>query len=151
VGRAVKDTAETIEAMTTVALQSGLTINVSKTKHMISRKEKGNEPEESEIYGQRCEKVEMFKYICSLVTNTNEVGTGINARIIAGNKCYHALGRLLKQILVTQSLKLCLYETIIRLMVLYGVESLTLINKMERFLMTWERKILRNMYILTVI
>jgi hypothetical protein len=32
----------------------------------------------------------MFKYLGSFVTNTNEVEIEINARIIAGNKRYHA-------------------------------------------------------------
>jgi hypothetical protein len=37
---AVKHTAETLEDMTAVASQMGLTINVSKTKYMINRKQK---------------------------------------------------------------------------------------------------------------
>jgi len=39
-----------------------------------------------------------------------------------------------------------LYETIIRPVVTCGAESWTLTNKMERALMTWERKILRKIY-----
>jgi hypothetical protein len=45
----------------------------------------------------RCEKVEMFKYLDSLVTNTNEVETEIKARIIAGHKCHDTLGHFLKK------------------------------------------------------
>jgi hypothetical protein len=47
-----RNIAETLQDMTTVASQMGLTINVSKTKYMINRKKKGNEPEETEINGQ---------------------------------------------------------------------------------------------------
>jgi hypothetical protein len=82
--------------MTTVASQMGLTISVSKTMYMINRKKKGNESEEIEINGQKYENVEMYKYLGSLVTNTNDAEAEIKARIIAGNICYHALGHLLK-------------------------------------------------------
>jgi hypothetical protein len=54
-------------------------------------------PVETEINGQRYEYVEMFKHLCSLVTNTDEVETEIKARVIAGSKCFNALGHLLKK------------------------------------------------------
>jgi hypothetical protein len=76
-GRAVNHDAETVEDMTTVASQIGLTINVSKTKCLINRKKRGNEPEEIEINGQRYKNVEMFKYLGSLITNTDEIETEI--------------------------------------------------------------------------
>jgi phage tail sheath gpL-like len=104
-GLAVKHIAETLEDMMTAASQIGLTINVSKTKYMINRKKKGNEPEEIEINGNKYENVEMFKYLDSLITNTNEVEEDIKVRIIPGNKCYHALGHLLKKIYITQALR----------------------------------------------
>jgi hypothetical protein len=85
--------------------------------------------------------VEMFKYLGSLITNTNQVEVEIKARNIAGNKCYRALGHLL-----TQALRVGLYTTVIRPIVTYGAESWTLKNEMERVLMTWERKILRKIY-----
>jgi hypothetical protein len=94
---AVKHLAETLQDMTIIASNMGLIINVSKTKYMINRKKQGNEPEEIEINGQKYENVEMFKYLGSLITNTNEVEAEIKVRIIAGNKCYHALGHLLKR------------------------------------------------------
>jgi hypothetical protein len=83
----------------------------------------------------------MFKYLGSLVTNTNEVEAEIKERIIAGNICYHAQGHLLKKRYITQALRVGLYKTIIGPIVTYGAESWTLMNKMERVLMTLERKI----------
>ena len=56
----------------------------------------------------------MFKYLESLLTNSNEVETKINANIIAGNKCYHALSCSLKKIYKTPSFSVGLYKTIIR-------------------------------------
>jgi hypothetical protein len=111
-GCAVTHTAETLEDMTTAASQMGLTTNVSKTKHMINRKKKGNESEGTEINEQKYENAEMFKYLGSLITNTNEVEAVIKARIIAGNKCYHTLGHLLKKSYIKQALSVGLYKTI---------------------------------------
>ena len=60
-GLVVKHVAEIVEDVITVASQIDLTINVSKSKYMINRKKKGNDPEEIEINGQRYENTEIFK------------------------------------------------------------------------------------------
>jgi hypothetical protein len=73
----------------------------------------------------------MFKYLGSLTTNINEAEAETKARITAGNKCYHALGHLLKKRYITQALRVGLYKTIVRPIVTYGAESWTLTNKME--------------------
>jgi hypothetical protein len=74
-----------------------LTIYVSKTKYIINRKKKWNEQDKIEINGQRYENVEMFKYLGSLVTDTDEVQAEMKDSITAGNKCYYALCHLLKK------------------------------------------------------
>jgi hypothetical protein len=79
---------------------------------------------ETEINGQRCENVEMFKHLCSLVTNTDEVETEIKARIIAGSECFNALGHLLKKRYVTRSLSVGPSKTVIGQIVTYDAESL---------------------------
>jgi hypothetical protein len=139
-GRAVKHIAGTLEGMISVASQMGVPVNVSRTNYMLNRKKKRNEREEIKINGQKYENVEMFKYLGFLITNTNEVEAEIKAGIIDGNKYYHAPGRLLKKRCITQALTVGLCKTIVRPVVNYGTESWTLTNKMERDLMTWERK-----------
>jgi hypothetical protein len=42
--------------------------------------------------------------------------------------------------------KICFYERIIRPVVIYGTETWTVTNKNEEMLVTWERKILREIY-----
>jgi hypothetical protein len=96
-GRALRHVTETVGDMTTVATQLGLTINTTEKKNMIFRKDNGNEPKEIEIRGQKYEKVEMFKYLGSLATNLNDIETEIKTRLTAVNKCYHALGHILKK------------------------------------------------------
>ena len=51
---------------------------------------------------------------------------------------------ILKRRSISQSIKIRLYKTIIRPVVTYG--AWTLKSKMEKMLMTWERKIMRKIY-----
>ena len=68
------------------------------------------------------------------------------SKIAIGNKCYYALGPILRRRSISQSVKIRLYKTIIRPAVIYGAETWTVTNKIEKMLMTWERKILRKIY-----
>jgi hypothetical protein len=128
-GRAVRYVTETVGDVTTVATHLGLTINTTKTKYMINRKDNDNEPREIEISGQKYQKVETFKYLGSLVTNLNDIKTEIKTRLTAGNKCYHALGHILKKRYISQSIKVRLCKTVIRPIVTYGAETWTLTEK----------------------
>jgi hypothetical protein len=62
----------------------------------------------------KSENVESFKYLGSLVTDLNEMEIEIKSRLAAGNKSYHALEPILKKRSISQSIKICLYETVIR-------------------------------------
>jgi hypothetical protein len=97
------------------------------------------------LTGKKYEKVETFKYLAAMITSLNDIETEIKSKTAVGNKCYYALGTLLKR-LISQSIKIRLYKTIIRSVVTYGAETWTLTSKMEKMLMTWERKILRKIY-----
>jgi len=68
------------------------------------------------------------------------------SKIAIGNKCYYALGPILRRRSISQSIKIHLYKTIIRPAVTYGAETWTVTNKIEKMLMTWERKIVRKIY-----
>jgi hypothetical protein len=74
------------------------------------------------------------------------IETEIKSKIAVGNKCYYALRTILKRRSISQSIKILLYKTIIRPVVTYGAETWTVTCKMEKMLMTWERKILRKIY-----
>lgn len=54
-GYTVKNAAWTEENKTHVAIQTGLTIHISKTKYIINGQKMGNEPKEIEINGQKYE------------------------------------------------------------------------------------------------
>ena len=78
------------------------------------------------------------------MSSLNDIETEIKSRIAIGNKCYYALGPVLRRRSISQSIKIRLYKTIIRPAVTYGAETWTLTNKIEKMLMTWERKIVRK-------
>jgi hypothetical protein len=80
------------------------------------------------------------------MTSSNDINMEIKSKLAAGNKCYYALGPILKRRSISQSIKIHLYKTIIRPVVIYGAKAWTLTNKNEKMLMTWERKILRKIY-----
>jgi len=61
-------------------------------------------------------------------------------------KCHYALGPILKRRSISQSIKIHLYKTIIRPAATHGAETSMLTSKIEKMLMTWERKLLRKIY-----
>jgi hypothetical protein len=61
------------------------------------------------------------KYLGSVMTSCTDIDSEIKSKLAAGNKCYYALRPILKRS-VSQSIKIRLYKTIIRQVVIYGAE-----------------------------
>jgi hypothetical protein len=57
----------------------------------------GNKVKEIELMGKKYEKVKSFKYLGAMITSLNDRETEIKSKIAVGNKCYYALGTILKQ------------------------------------------------------
>ena len=62
----------------------------------------------------------------SSVANQNSVQKEIKCRLKAGNSCYYSLQTLLSSRLLSKSLKIKIYKTIILPVVLYGCETWSL-------------------------
>ena len=75
------------------------------------------------------ERVKEFKYLGTL-TNQNSIQEEIKCRFKLGNACYYSVQNLLSSSLLSKTLKIKIYRTIIFHIVLYGCEtwSLTLRN-----------------------
>ena len=134
----------TLEEMVAITQQIGLQINDTKTKYMINRQD-GNKVKENELMGKIYEKVESSKYLGAVMRSLNEIETEIKSKNAVGNKRYYALGPIIKRS-TSQSIKIHLYKMIIRPAVTYGADTWTLTSKIEKMLITWERKILRKIY-----
>jgi hypothetical protein len=70
----------------------------------------------------------------------------IKDRIMIGNKAYYANRQLVNSSLISRSIKLQIYRSLVRPVVTYGSESWTLTMEKERVLAVYESKILRKIY-----
>jgi hypothetical protein len=102
----------TLEEMAAITHQVGLQMNDTKTKYMINRYDR-NKVKEIELMGKKYEKVESFKYLGAVMTSLNDIETEIKSKIAVSNKCYYALGPILKRRSISQTIKICLYKMII--------------------------------------
>jgi hypothetical protein len=97
------------EEMTAITQQIGLQMNYTKTKYMVNRHSK-KEEKTIELMGKKYEKVESFKYLGSVMTSSNDINMEIKSKLAARNKCYNALGPILKRRSTAQSIKIRLYK-----------------------------------------
>lgn len=89
------------------------------------------------------EEVENFKYLGIMVNSSGERRTEITEKIIAANRAYYANRDLLRSKILTKHTKIKLYKTIIRPVMMYAAETMTLAKTEEEDLRIVERKILR--------
>lgn len=144
IGRSRKYLSECLKELQKEAIKYGLSINQEKTKYMINTRNKTRWRGVQDFEGY--ERVKQFKYLGGVVSEDNEVSLEIKARLAAGNRCYFSFQRLLKSSLITRKLKLLVYKTIIKPVVLYGSETWTMTSRDGNRLNVWERKILRKIY-----
>jgi hypothetical protein len=73
-----------------------------------------------------------------------ETGEEIKKSLNSGNACYHLVQNLLSFCLLSKSIKIRIYKTIILPVVLYGSESWSLTLKEEHRLVVFEKRVLRR-------
>ena len=74
------------------------------------------------------ERVEVFKYVGTALRDQNSTQEEIKRRLMLGDACYYSVQNLLSSSLLSKTVKIKIYRTIILPVVLYGCEiwSLTL-------------------------
>ena len=87
-----------------------------------------------------------FTYLGSKLNSENNVGREIKQHITNGNRTYYMFSKLMKSKMLNRELKLKMYKTLIRPVVVYGCESWTLNSNDKHLLRIFERKILRRIY-----
>ena len=92
------------------------------------------------------EHMKEFSYLGSQLYQTNSTSSQIQARILSGNCCYYAYGKLMNSRALNRSSKLKIYKSSIRPIVTYGCEARTLTNRDEQYLRIFERRILRKVF-----
>jgi hypothetical protein len=60
------------------------------------------------------EHVTQFSYLGSQMNQTNSISSEIQARILSGNRCYYAYGKLIKSRALNRSSKFKIYKSLIQ-------------------------------------
>jgi hypothetical protein len=94
-------------------------MNVEKTEYMLLSCHKNAGQNRDIIANRSCENVSLFKYLGTTVTDQNLIQDEIKRRLNSGNACYRSVQKLSSFHLLSKSLKMRIYKTIL-LPVLYG-------------------------------
>jgi hypothetical protein len=87
----------------------------------------------------------MWPYSNTL-TNQNDIYDEIKSRSNTGNACYHSVQNLLSSRLISKTLKIKIYRTVILPVVLYGCETWSLTLREEYRLRVSENRVLRKIF-----
>jgi len=142
--RTVKKNAEALVAATK---EVGLEINAHKTKYMtVSRDQNAGRIHSMKMDNSPTERVEELKYLGTTLTSENSIQEEIKSRLKLGNACYYSVQNLLFSGLLSKTLKIKIYRTMILPVVLYGCENLSLTLREERRLRVFENRVLRRVF-----
>ncbi|PSN54154.1 hypothetical protein C0J52_06854 [Blattella germanica] len=145
ISRNAEELRRTMAIMDHCFKERGLKINVEKTKYMLVTK-KENNTNCIKINDYTFDQVQEFTYLGSKLNSENNVGREIKQRITNGNRTYYMYSKLMTSKMLNRELKLKMYNTLTRPVVVYGCESWTLNSNDKHLLRIFERKILRRIY-----
>ena len=78
------------EALVVASKEIGLEVNAEKTKYFImSRDQAAGTNHNIKIDIKSLERVDQFKYLGKILTNSNSIHEAIKSRLKSGNACYH--------------------------------------------------------------
>jgi hypothetical protein len=108
-------------------------VNADKTKYMVmSQDQNAGQSHNTNFDNSSFERVEVFKYLGTTLTDHNSIQEEIKSRLKSGNACYHSLQKLLSSSLLSKNLKIKVYRTIIFPVALYGCDTWLLTLREER-------------------
>lgn len=142
---------DVLKRLEKAAQKLGLKINEQKTKYMnwsdrqFQRGKKFTvKTEEGRKY--TFEEVDRFKYLGVVIERNPGNDEEIQARLMAGNKCIHALKRVFNSKTTSRSLKIRIYKTVVRPIVTFASELWILRQTDIKLIEVWERKMLRKIF-----
>jgi hypothetical protein len=92
------------------------------------------------------ERVDTFKYLGSVLNEESDIGLEIRSIVMAGNKCYYALGSIMRYKSISRKSKLKIDRTVIKPIAIYASETWVIKEKEIRMLNVWKRKNLRKIF-----
>jgi exonuclease III len=125
----------------------GLTINVKKTKYLITKVDGRSEPDvDLQIRGDKVERVGEFVYLGSSINEDSACGGEVERRIALGTRRFCELKKpIWRQDCIGLRTKMQLYRSLVLTVVLYGSESLTCSERDYASLNTFHNKNLRSL------
>jgi hypothetical protein len=131
-GDSVHTLKENAESLVVASKEIGLKVNADKTKYMVmSRDQNVGLSHHIQTDNGSFERVELFKYLGTALTNQNSIQEEMKSRLKSDNACYHSVQNVLSSSLLSKNLKIKIYRTIILPFVLYGCETWSLTLREE--------------------
>ena len=97
---------QTLNAIVATTREIGLEVSADKTKHMVmSRDQNAGRIHSVRIDNSTFERVEVFKYLGTTLTNQNSIVEEIKSRLRSGSACYHLVQNLLSSRLLSKNLR----------------------------------------------
>ena len=85
-----------------------------KTKYMIMPRDQSAERIHSvRMDNKTFERVEVFEYLGTILTNQNSIAEEIKSRLRSGNACYHSVQNILSSRFLFKNLNIKIYRSII--------------------------------------
>jgi hypothetical protein len=110
-GKSVRTVKKNAEALVAATKEIGLEANAHKNKYMtVFRDQNAGRIHSMKMDNSSIERVEEFIY---LGTNQNSIQEEIKSRLKLGNVCYYSVHNLLSSSLLSKTLKIKIYRTII--------------------------------------
>ena len=124
--------------------RAGLKLSYAKTEYM----QVGRKPEEGDITvnDHVLNKTNNFRYLGSKLTSTNIMEEEVNNRIANFSKNLITLYPLMKEKEIPRDVKVCIYTTVLRPVLLYGSETWTLTTILTSKIQATEMRVLRLIY-----
>ena len=145
IARSFRALEDSFIALIEASKKMGLTINIEKTKYMACGKSFYMDlPQKIKINQYEIEQVNSFRYLGSVVSNTNDIMLEINARLVNANRAYFALSPLFRSKLLSLKTKFIIYKTLIVPILDYASETWPITANIEKMLNIFERKVLRR-------
>ncbi|KAK3511494.1 hypothetical protein QTP70_009010 [Hemibagrus guttatus] len=119
----------------------GMKISRSKTEYMCVNEREGSGT--VRLQGEEVKKVQEFKYLGSTVQSNGECGKEVKKRVQAGWNGWRKVSGVLCDQKISARIKGKVYRTVVRLAMLYGLETVSLRKRQESELEVAELKMLR--------
>ncbi|KAK3564791.1 hypothetical protein QTP86_027819, partial [Hemibagrus guttatus] len=127
----------------------GMKVSRSKTEYMCVNEREGSGT--VRLQGEEVKKEQEFKYLGSTVQSNGECGKEVKKRVQAGWNGWRKVSGVLCDRKISARIKGKVYRTVVRLAMLYGLETVSLRKRQESELEVAELKMLRSPSIMGIL